>query len=120
MENIQELQEIEQQILQTLADNNINKAKTAKELFMHRNTLEYRMNKIREKTGLAPCIFWDLVELLGLTAEGKSETRTEAIKEYDKKLSIRCARVFDMPTLALLMNIRKNIMDEMGVTKDEV
>lgn len=55
--------------IRLLADRDINIAKTATELFMHRNTLVYRLDMITLKTGLDPRKFWELVELLRIIEE---------------------------------------------------
>ena len=54
--------------LRCLFDNDLNVSATARALFMHRNTLIYRLNKVRTITGLDPCSFDDAVELLILVA----------------------------------------------------
>ncbi len=54
--------------LSSLFENDLNVSKTARALFMHRNTLNYRLNKVRTITGLDPCSFDDAVELLILVA----------------------------------------------------
>ena len=51
-----------------LFENDLNVSGTARALFMHRNTLNYRLNKVRSLTGLDPCSFGDAVELLTLFA----------------------------------------------------
>lgn len=38
-------------------------------LKVHRNTIVYRLMRIKEKTGLDPCRFYDLVELLDRTSK---------------------------------------------------
>ena len=50
--------------LQALADCNMNVSKTAEKLFYHRNTVVFRLNRIRSKTGLNPLVFRDLVKLM--------------------------------------------------------
>ncbi len=54
--------------LDSLFKNDLNISKTARALFMHRNTLNYRLDKVRAITGLDPCSFGDAVELLILVA----------------------------------------------------
>ena len=54
--------------LSSLFKNNLNVSQTARALFMHRNTLIYRLNKVRSATGLDPCSFNDAVKLLILHA----------------------------------------------------
>lgn len=52
------------EIIQKLAKNNINAAATAREMFMHRNTIDYHIRMIFRNTGLNPLNFYDLCELL--------------------------------------------------------
>lgn len=40
-------------------DNNLNISETARKLFIHRNTLVYRLEKIQRKTGLDVRVFED-------------------------------------------------------------
>lgn len=54
--------------LRSLFENNLNVSQTARSLFMHRNTLIYRLNKVRSATGLDPCSFNDAVKFLILLA----------------------------------------------------
>ncbi len=54
--------------LRCLFANDLNVSRTARRLFMHRNTLIYRLNKVRAVTGLNPCEFDDAVTLLFLIA----------------------------------------------------
>lgn len=52
------------EIIEGLVENNLNISKTADSLFIHRNTLLYRTNKIRERTGYDPKKAKDLFTLL--------------------------------------------------------
>lgn len=52
------------EIITTLAKNNINAAATAREMFMHRNTIDYHIRMIYRNTGLNPLNFYDLQELI--------------------------------------------------------
>ena len=49
--------------LESLFKNDLNVSRTARSLFMHRNTLNYRLAKIRAATGLDPCSFADAAAL---------------------------------------------------------
>lgn len=51
-------------LLKVYAINNMNACKTAKALFMHRNSIFYNINRIKAKTGLDAKEFCDLVKLL--------------------------------------------------------
>ena len=50
--------------IKILADNDMNCTKTAAAMYMHRNTLVYRLTMIRRKVGLDPRRFWELRELI--------------------------------------------------------
>lgn len=52
-----------EELLDELFKQNLNISQTAKELFMHRNTLIYRLDKIRKSTGLDATHFDDAVTL---------------------------------------------------------
>ena len=54
-----EQRELSLQTLKTYYQNDMNVQKTAQELFIHRNTLNIRLNRIRELTGYAPQTFQD-------------------------------------------------------------
>lgn len=49
--------------LKAFLNHNLHIQKTAEELFIHRNTLIYRLNKISEQTGLDPRKFEDALSL---------------------------------------------------------
>jgi carbohydrate diacid regulator len=51
-------------IIEELAENNLNISKTANKLYIHRNTLLYRIEKINDLTGLNPKKLKDLYSLL--------------------------------------------------------
>ncbi|MGM0370552.1 MAG: CdaR family transcriptional regulator [Bacillota bacterium] len=52
-----------QQTLQVYFSNNLNISETARELFLHRNSILYRLDKIKEVTGLDPKKFNDAIQL---------------------------------------------------------
>ncbi len=54
--------------LNCLFENDLNVSKTARALYMHRNTLIYRLDKVRSITGLNPDSFNDAVTFLILYA----------------------------------------------------
>lgn len=54
--------------LQSLFENDLNVSLTARRLYMHRNTLIYRLHKIKKLTGLDPRVFRDAVTLMFLGA----------------------------------------------------
>lgn len=47
-----------------LFENNLNVSKTAGQLYMHRNTLIYRIAKLKRLTGLDVCTFSDAVSFI--------------------------------------------------------
>ena len=47
-----------------LFDNDLNVSRTAKRLYMHRNTLIYRVNKLKRMTGLDVCTFNGAVDFI--------------------------------------------------------
>ncbi len=57
------LDEEEMTTVYTFFDNNLNISETARKLFVHRNTLNYRLEKIENKTGLDIRVFDDAVTL---------------------------------------------------------
>lgn len=52
------------EIVVKLAANNINVAATAREMFMHRNNIDYHVRMIHRNTGLNPLKLYDLLELV--------------------------------------------------------
>lgn len=50
-------------IILSLAHNNMNVSETARQLYLHRNTLAYNIERIHKLTGYNPLNFWDLHEL---------------------------------------------------------
>lgn len=52
------------EIILKLAENNINAAATAREMFMHRNTIDYHIRMVYRNTGLNPLSFYDLNQLV--------------------------------------------------------
>ena len=52
------------EIILALADNNLNESETSRALYMHRNTVVYRIRKIKRLTGLDPTKFHDLCKLI--------------------------------------------------------
>ncbi len=71
------------QTMETYFSNEGNTVKTAEQLFLHRNTLMFRLNKIRELTGLAPQKFQDALQLklalllMKLDAGGETQGKEE-------------------------------------------
>ncbi len=60
-----DLTEDEKELIRAYAGNAMKTTLAAKELYFHPNTLAYRLTKVRNKTGLDPRRFRDLVRLMG-------------------------------------------------------
>lgn len=58
------MEEIDRKVIECLAKNDMNITATGNELFMHRNTAVYHLEKVKRETGLDPRKFYDLVKLL--------------------------------------------------------
>lgn len=58
------LDERDFRIILTLAENSMRATETAYELHLHRNTVLYRIDKIKRITGLDPMNFYDLCKLV--------------------------------------------------------
>lgn len=58
------MNETDKEILIAFAECNMNVCETARVLVYHRNTVDYHLKRIEEKTGLNPKCFFDLVKLL--------------------------------------------------------
>ena len=57
------------EIILKLAKNNINAAATAREMFMHRNTIDYHIRMVYRNTGKNPLNFYDLLDLVIVAQE---------------------------------------------------
>lgn len=68
-----------------LFENDFNVKKTAGDLYMHRNTLSYKMRKVNEATGLDVCTFDGAIAFVLLRSLYLSE-RNGKIKSGDGKL----------------------------------
>lgn len=73
-----ELSEERCEIIISLADNNMNITKVARLLYMHRNTVEYQINRIKEITGKDPRNFYDLYKLVLIAKTEMAERWIEA------------------------------------------
>lgn len=63
------------QVLVAYAQNNMSEAKTARALFMHRNTVEYHLSKAKEKYGLNPKNLFDLCRILSQAENALAERK---------------------------------------------
>lgn len=57
------------EVILAFVDCNMKAASAAKQIYVHRNTVEYRLAKIRKETGLNPKVFRDLVKLLAMVED---------------------------------------------------
>ena len=62
--NLTNLTDLDVQVILAFAENNMNASQTSNSLFMHRNTVVYHLDKVKRKTGLDPCNFYDLMKLI--------------------------------------------------------
>lgn len=60
------LTQSELDVIHSLAQNGLNKAKTAKELHYHWNSVDYIVKRIKFKTGLNPTDFYNMIKLVEL------------------------------------------------------
>ena len=60
-------------ILITLADSKMNVSEVARRLYMHRNTVAYNLERIKQITGKDPLNFYDLYRLVMLAKEEMAE-----------------------------------------------
>ena len=66
------ISKVDQDIIVAFAKNGMNQSKTAKELFIHNNTVKYHLNKVRENTTLDPTNFYDMCKLHRLIERGRT------------------------------------------------
>lgn len=69
MEIDSRLDERDAKIILTLADNKMNVSEVARQLFMHRNTIQYHIDKISRVTGKNPLDFYDLYKLSSMARQ---------------------------------------------------
>ena len=63
----------EKEMILALAEHDMNISKAADSLYYHRNTITYRLNKIKEKYFLDPTNFYDLIKLVEMAKESVCE-----------------------------------------------
>jgi hypothetical protein len=61
-----ELTELQEKIIVTMCDNNLNCAATGRALYMTGAAIQNQCRSIKNKTGFDPRNFWDMTELLKL------------------------------------------------------
>ena len=67
------MKEHEIELIRALAENNMSITRTAKRLYMHRNSVYYHARNIQEKTGKNPFCFYDLCDLLAIVGKSNEE-----------------------------------------------
>lgn len=56
-------------LILTYAKCDMNRSEAGRKLYMHVNTVDYHLKKIKKETGLDPKKFYDLIKLLEMEAE---------------------------------------------------
>ena len=70
--------QLDMDVLVAFAENGMVASRVARQLFMHRNTVEYHLEKVKTKTGLDPRNLFHLAELLGVEVViNKKEVESE-------------------------------------------
>lgn len=67
------MDELDRDILITLVESGMNQSEVARRLHVHRNTVVYRLNKMRKTTGLNPLNVYDLIELIRRIKGGRND-----------------------------------------------
>lgn len=63
---LKKLTNYEIETLIVFADNNMDASKTSRQQWLHRNTVIYRLKKVKRVTGLNPFNFYELIQLMEL------------------------------------------------------
>lgn len=66
-------------IIRSMANNRMMISRVSKELYTHRNTVTYRLEHIKSRTGLDPKDFYDLVKLLKRYREEIDDVRVKEL-----------------------------------------
>jgi len=64
-------------IILALADNDMVANRAGRKLYMHRNSIKWRMHKVEEETGLNALKFYDLCKLIPMAKEVLGESEKE-------------------------------------------
>ena len=67
---------LDKEIIKGMADHNLNISAVAREIYLHKNTVEYHIKKVQHETGLNARKFYDLAELL-LRIEAEDVARAD-------------------------------------------
>lgn len=61
--------DLQKEIILSMADHNMNKAEVAKAIYFSRGGVLYQCDVIKQKTGLDPRNFYDLIKLVEMVKE---------------------------------------------------
>ena len=64
-----QLDKLDVSIIRGLADNGMNITRTARAMFVHRNTVRFRIERVKKKTNIDPIDFYGLCKLLMLAGQ---------------------------------------------------
>ena len=81
------LSDLDIECVRAYAEHNMSASEAAKAIYMHRNTLVYRLDEVWALTGLNPRNFYDLVKLLDRFGDGTSTNADRIRKMTDKELA---------------------------------
>lgn len=88
MKDFSMLTNANKKIVLAFAENDMKVSKTARSTFYSKNTIDYHLKCVKQKTGLDPFKFYDLVEILtALENEGKEKFKKLWFSSYDALLS---------------------------------
>lgn len=63
------LTDIEKEIILAYAECDMNTVRTGRKIYLHWNSIEWRLKRIHQKTGLDPKRFYDLVKLVEIAKD---------------------------------------------------
>ena len=63
------MKDIDTDVIRAMADCNMRQYAVSKKIYAARSTVNYRIRKIKQETGLDPRKFYDLVKLLDIIGE---------------------------------------------------
>lgn len=61
------MDDMDRAMIRLLAKHSLNVSDVAREICYHRNSVVYRIQRIKKETGKDPMQFYDLIELLNMT-----------------------------------------------------
>lgn len=73
------------EIIVALAGNDMKISITADELYMHRNTITYHLERVKKETGKDPMNFYDLIELVETAKKVLEGERVKVRYKLDKE-----------------------------------